>query len=214
MRYLDASYGSTLLPKLLGTYEKELHGQIEQLCRVPFSHVVDIGAAEGYYAVGLARRIATARVSAFELNPSARHLIRVLSKLNGVGSRIHVLGQCTIASLSSVLRDELSLVVCDCEGAEDVLLCPDQVPGLKAAWILVETHDYVSPRITESIQQRFCDTHDVHRFEVAPRQLSDFPLPLPSPDSVAFRAMDELRPAQQSWLALLPRSSSSETAAH
>src|SRR6267143_1703442 len=44
-KYLD-------LPKILGTYEIELHEVFDRLRERNFHMVVDIGAAEGYYAVG------------------------------------------------------------------------------------------------------------------------------------------------------------------
>ena len=62
MRYVDRSVGSCFIPKLLGTYERELAPKIERICRRQPGLVVDVGAAEGYYAVGLAMRIPEARI--------------------------------------------------------------------------------------------------------------------------------------------------------
>src|ERR1700749_2885028 len=41
-----------VIPKLLGTYEQELHGTIETIKGRKYDVVIDIGGAEGYYAVG------------------------------------------------------------------------------------------------------------------------------------------------------------------
>src|SRR5712672_3591091 len=57
MRYIDRALCSTLVPKWLGIYEREVGGCIEEAITLPFQTVVDIGAAEGYYAVGLALRM-------------------------------------------------------------------------------------------------------------------------------------------------------------
>src|SRR4051812_19305855 len=54
MQYVTESYGSQLVPKLLGSYENELHDLVEQIVAQRPKIVIDIGAAEGYYAVGLA----------------------------------------------------------------------------------------------------------------------------------------------------------------
>src|SRR5271166_5203781 len=62
MRYIDQSHSSSLIPKWLGLYERELHDCIEEAIASPFQTVLDIGAAEGYYAVGLALRMHDARV--------------------------------------------------------------------------------------------------------------------------------------------------------
>lgn len=52
--------GSSLWPKLLGSYEAELAPTFEALCATPYRTVVDVGAAEGYYAVGLGLRLGEA----------------------------------------------------------------------------------------------------------------------------------------------------------
>ncbi len=52
--------------KLLGTYEKELWPIIEEIIARDYRTIIDIGAAEGYYVVGLAQRMPEARVVAFE----------------------------------------------------------------------------------------------------------------------------------------------------
>jgi len=45
--YIQCGGGGAWLPRLLGTYEKELWPVIESICKSPFSHIVDIGSAEG-----------------------------------------------------------------------------------------------------------------------------------------------------------------------
>jgi hypothetical protein len=56
------SVGSAPLPKLLGSYESELHAALEQLLTEEHETVVDIGCAEGYYAVGLGLRLSKAEI--------------------------------------------------------------------------------------------------------------------------------------------------------
>src|SRR5262245_4258495 len=58
--------GSTLFPKLLGTYERELATVMNEICSRPFTNVINIGCGEGYYAVGLALRVPTCHVYAFD----------------------------------------------------------------------------------------------------------------------------------------------------
>ena len=48
------SCGSAIYSKLLGTYEAELHDFIYSILRQDLEILVDIGCAEGYYAVGFA----------------------------------------------------------------------------------------------------------------------------------------------------------------
>src|SRR5258708_2393023 len=51
-------------PKFLGTYEQELHSTIERVIQLAPNCVLNVGCAEGFYAVGMARRLKDARVFA------------------------------------------------------------------------------------------------------------------------------------------------------
>src|SRR5262249_45805579 len=49
-------------PKFLGTYEQELHRAIERAIQLRPKYVLNVGCAEGFYAVGLALRLSDAQV--------------------------------------------------------------------------------------------------------------------------------------------------------
>lgn len=56
LQYIVAeSICSALVPKLLGSYESELHETLERLLCNDYDLVLDIGCAEGFYAVGIAK---------------------------------------------------------------------------------------------------------------------------------------------------------------
>src|SRR5436305_14622456 len=48
--------GEMVVPQLLGAYEEELHPVFEELAPRRFDRIVDVGASDGYYAVGMALR--------------------------------------------------------------------------------------------------------------------------------------------------------------
>lgn len=66
MRYIEKAVCSELPPKILGTYEMELHALIESIVARRPSCIIDIGAAEGFYAVGFATRLPNCMVVAFD----------------------------------------------------------------------------------------------------------------------------------------------------
>src|SRR5271170_382684 len=49
--------GSIFFPKLLGSYEAELQAHFERVIGTDYSAIVDVGCADGYFAVGLAMRM-------------------------------------------------------------------------------------------------------------------------------------------------------------
>jgi hypothetical protein len=212
MYYVDLAYGSAVLPKLVGTYEAELIPVIEAICRSGCDRIVDIGAAEGYYAVGMALRNPAAEIVGFEMNPSARFYLRRLARRNGVSDRIAIRDECTVDSLGSALTNSRRpAVICDCEGAEDTLLDPDRIAALRHALILVETHDgletdgQVLEGITWRLQERFEPTHDIEIIVSGPRSREELPENCATlTDDEAAQAMDEGRPWAQ-WLFLEPK---------
>src|ERR1044072_5114497 len=66
MVYVPKSVGSTLVPKLLGSYESELHSTLEEIIDRNYQKIIDIGCAEGYYAVGLALKNPKTKIHAFD----------------------------------------------------------------------------------------------------------------------------------------------------
>jgi SAM-dependent methyltransferase len=161
LRYPTAtSIGSRLFPKLLGTYESELHSLIEGACKITYSRVLDIGCAEGYYAVGLARRIPNATIYAYDTNPTALTACRALAAMNGVQNRCVLSGECTREALRLLANQPRSLIISDCEGYEDHLFAADVIPSLRGHDCLIETHDFLGQPILERLLARFRPSHD------------------------------------------------------
>src|ERR1700722_4624595 len=67
-------YGGQILPKLLGVYEFELFGDVERMIYNSPDIIINIGCAEGYYAVGFATRIPAAKVYAFDIDIRGLHV--------------------------------------------------------------------------------------------------------------------------------------------
>ncbi len=65
-------YYYNLSPMLLGTFEQELFDVISRIIEVKPKTIVNVGCAEGYYAVGLSRALPETNVIAFELIDAAR----------------------------------------------------------------------------------------------------------------------------------------------
>ena len=203
MTYVSQAVGSALMPKLVGSYESELHSLMEQILTIPYPVVVDVGCAEGYYANGLALRLPTAQVYAFDTDPEARQLCETMAKLNGVQERVHVAGKCEPGNLNALLHDQ-SLIICDCEGFETELLRPDLVPAMAQADILVELHDHVKPGITPLLVSRFGATHQITLIKAVERDPADYPLLRFSDGERRRLAVSEFRPLGQQWAFLRP----------
>ncbi len=146
--------------RLLGCYEASLAQIIEMIVTRPYRKVIDVGCAEGYYAVGLARRMPQAQIIARDANPAALKICAQLAQANGVANRI-TLGGLMQHQDFDICADHPTLVVCDIEGAEADLLDPARAMGLRHADILVETHDCIAPGLSRLISDRFGATHNI-----------------------------------------------------
>jgi len=218
MHYVTGSVGSLLAPKLLGTYEQELHGVVEELIARAPDVIVDVGAGEGYYAVGLPRRLPQMHMVAFEMDPAGRELLARLAEKNGVASAVEIHGRCTAGELAAALQaGHRPCVIMDVEGYERELLDPGAVPGLGAAAILVELHAFVHADIRDLIAGRFGATHAIREIATVRRTRADYPLPtllsrlMPARHTVRF--LNEGRPGPMSWLWMTPRSSAAPVSA-
>jgi hypothetical protein len=210
MRYGLSSVGSAYIPKLLGIYERELAPLIDEACLQESELVVDIGAAEGYYAVGLAIRNPCCKVVAFETESRGRQCLREMAELNAVIDRLDIRGKCEASDLERALAGNLrSLVICDVEGYEVQLLDPAAVPSLSTAVILAEMHDFIHPGSTDLLYTRFANTHEIRQIFQEPRSRSDFPwrtlVTALLPRSYLNWATSEWRPVRMSWLWMEPR---------
>ncbi|WP_310821173.1 methyltransferase [Stratiformator vulcanicus] len=155
------SSGSALFPKLLGSYERELHPLLERICKTPYTDVVDIGCAEGYYAVGLAMRLPRATIHAFDTNPKAARLCRKMAELNGVADRLRLGSTCDRGVLVQIPFRGKSLIVSDCEGYEKTLFNARSVAAIAGHDVLIEVHDNFDPSISPHLRSVFEATHDI-----------------------------------------------------
>jgi hypothetical protein len=162
MRYArPEAAGSALVPKLLGSYERELHPTIEQWLTQEFSDLVDVGCAEGWYAVGMARRLPDLRVHAFDTDAVARGLCVEMAGVNGVTDRVTVQAHCdpqVLLALVSTLGPR-ALIVSDCEGYEATLFTPEVAHALAAHDLLIEVHDRDDPALGHRLRRTFAATH-------------------------------------------------------
>ncbi|WP_009959381.1 hypothetical protein [Verrucomicrobium spinosum] len=161
MRYVKGASAGAYPPKLLGIYERELHQSVNAIAAWNPSCVVHIGAAEGYYVVGMAR-LTNARQIAFEIAEEGRSLCRNLSQLNGVDHLVQIEGRCNLADLAQMhFNSERVALICDVEGAEDVLLDPGVAVWMSRAMVLVELHEFEAPGVSDRLLKRFAASHHI-----------------------------------------------------
>jgi hypothetical protein len=199
-------YASCRFEKIIGAYEFETQAWLEELAvRGGFTSLVNIGAAEGSYTAGLARRFPGIPVHAFEANTGLHPRIRELAELNGVADRLHLQGRCELARLLEIDAGEHPLVVCDVEGYELELLRPDEVPWLRGATLFVELHDCLRPGSGDEVRRRFESTHRLRQEHSRGLDYAAYPALAGLTFQEIYALVLEDRPSPQDWLLAEPR---------
>jgi hypothetical protein len=135
---LDSATCRWVVPKLLGTYEDEIHPFLETLRSRKYDCIIDVGSAEGYYAVGLARMFQVP-VHAYDPEPYEKNFSAMMAERNGVSELVRMDALFTVDDLHR-FADQRVLMVCDCEGFEEVLFRPDTIDLVRNWDLFIELH--------------------------------------------------------------------------
>lgn len=201
----ERSWGDgDLAPKLLGTYEQELHPVLSQFASRSYGAIVDIGCAEGFYAVGLSRLFPDTKVYAFDSDPRASAALAGNAAANG-SSNIEIGGLCDAQKLIDLAeRHGKILLVCDCEGFEVELFSDPAVQNrlrevLRTSDLIIECHDFINPICTAICFAVFGRTHLVEVVHSAGRNPSEFGFLSDVPEIDRWLAVSENRPCIMNW---------------
>jgi precorrin-6B methylase 2 len=189
--------------KLLGCYEFELTAAINKAIERKPKTIINIGCAEGYYAIGLARILIDATVFAIDVDEMSLWECREMAHKNGVVERMQFHRGCHYAKdldLKEVPQDG-RLYFVDCEGDESKLLNKTECPVLAKSDIIVECHEFLREGITAKLHEHFADTHEIEVIKPELPPLGRYPLLAEAPAVMTILAITEKRPMPTRWLA-------------
>ncbi len=159
VNYLDDPGIGALVSKITGLYEYTIVDWIKNVIKTKYQRIVCLGSAEGYYAVGLAKKSPKSRVIASDISSVAQNRCVKMAKLNNCNN-IKVTGKLTHDKLNNIIEKNKTLIICDIEGSEFITLDPEKCPNLLHTDIICELHDHlVNKNITDTLLQRFYETH-------------------------------------------------------
>ena len=197
---------------LLGSYEMELHPWLYDVTPGKYERILDIGAAEGYYAVGLALRTKTP-VDAYETEARSRQFCREMASLNGVSKLVSIHSWCGPGTLLK-LTDRRCLIFSDCEGYEVELFKPEVIQALAKSDCIIEIHEgangsywYPTEATRKTLEERFAPTHDIHIVNFCPRDVTQFPEVQFLGDAAYKAISEEDRGTSQQWMLAKARAS-------
>ena len=176
LEYVANTSEGCLAARLIGCYEQPLLPFIEEAINTDYKNVVNIGCSDGYYAVGMARRMPNSKMWAYDINQAAQDACTELAQKNNVSERIEI-GALFGPEDFAQFANKKTLVMCDIEGAEQELLDPQLAPDLVGMDIIVESHECIIKGLTQTLLDHFSVTHEItliqdtgqRHFEVLPK---------------------------------------------
>jgi hypothetical protein len=189
--------------KLLGVYEQEIAWVFERSIARSVSTFVDVGCADGYYAVGMAYASPATTTFAYDISSSARELCAETAIASAVTGRVRIGKRFSIDALPS-LPARGALLLCDIEGGEVELLDERMAAALAMTIAVVEVHEDSHPGASDQLRQAFARTHDAVTVPQQPpsrppAQLARWPAPEQS------RALSEYRDPRLHWIVFEPK---------
>ena len=151
MRYTrEAVVTRHATPNLLGLYEDHLYPALSEAAQRA-EIIIDIGSAEGYFAVGLAK-LTRKPVYAFDVNKVERMILRGMARANGVEDLLTISPWCS-AQVLLKLASHRALIICDIEGGEFQLFDSGTIRALHGQAVVIELHG--TPEQNSSIISQF-----------------------------------------------------------
>jgi hypothetical protein len=168
LQYPANEWASCKFEKIIGAYEHDVFPLIERLASTQkYRTILNIGSADGYFSIGLAKLFPQAIIHSYEERASSQNFCRKLAALNNVSDQIKYHGRCSPGYLASFSPEKPVLVWMDIDTGEREVLDPDKVPWLKDADIFVELHDCIEAGLSELIRKRFSQTHTIEHITMS-----------------------------------------------
>ncbi len=166
---------AALVPKIVGSYESQLRDFVVEIINTPYLDIIDVGCAEGYYAVGLAASMPKSIIHGFDINEKDLLFCKKFAEFNNVNN-ITFNKTCDPDTLINFNFKSKGLVFCDTEGYEMTLFTPEVISSLynSNVDVLVELHDVLQPGITSELILRFKETHDIRVVSTKDKRKEDW----------------------------------------
>ena len=139
----DISWGKAdIASKVYGLYENNIQKVLEEI-KKPI--LIDIGAADGFFAIGCIYSGISKHCYAFEQSNLGRSALSKTAELNKVSENITIKGGVNSQNFLSLLPQDIdfskAIVLCDIEGEEYSFFTDNILKKLEKSHIIIEIHN-------------------------------------------------------------------------
>lgn len=192
----------------LGLYEKDVLDELVKL-KDYYSTFIDLGAADGYYGIGVIVGQLFNKSYCFEITEKGREVILKNSIINEVDSKIIIHGIAEKNFHNKIAPEDInnSVLFVDIEGAEFELFDEDIFRKFDKSVIFIELHDWFYSDAQEKIAKLKIDSQHTHfwtEIKMGVRDLSQFSELDSLNDSDRWLLCSEGRARNMTWAKLHP----------
>ena len=138
----EISWGQgDIASKIYGFYENKIQQKIKDINN-PI--LIDIGAADGFFAIGSLKSKICEFCYAFEETKKSRENLSKTAKINNVQNKLSIIGKVTKDNFFTLLPSKINFsevtILCDIEGGEFDLFSDEILATIRCSNIIIEIH--------------------------------------------------------------------------
>jgi len=204
----ESWWGTDRAAMVFGLYEQEI---LTSLANLPpqYKTFIDLGAAEGYYGVGVLVNNLFQRSYCFEQSPKGRKIIASSAEMNRVSERvsIHGIADRNFYNLIPLEARSGSVLLVDIEGGEFDLFDQELFGAFKDSTIFIELHQWIVGDGDNKLAKLRDDASkyfEITEITTTSRDLSVFSELKHFSDTDRWLICSEGRPLLMTWYKLTP----------
>ena len=201
--------GFDINAKILGTYESHVIDELIAISQANPGPFIDIGAADGFFAIGAVISGIAKETYAFEADASSRRSIAINAADNNLVEQIQIREIANTQTISDVLKKEQKAkILIDIEGGEYELLDYDFLDKISNCDVIVELHPSLVKhgfKKQEELILRLQKHFYVEFFQKTILPTVSFPELVNLSDDKRLLALSENRAFEMWWIKLSPK---------
>lgn len=200
-------------PKIIGLYEFEVQNKlIDLVSNFKIENFVNIGAAEGYHAIGIAKKTGIQNFVLYEIDKKGQEILKENILKNELKKNIKIENKANLNSiyeLNKKLDFSKTLFLIDIEGYE-LELFNDEILGLlKNSFLIIENHRFLLSKTKQikyqELVNKFDDSFNVELVSNTGRNISQINELSNLSENELMMISSESRPKMMEWFVLTPK---------
>ncbi|MDA8665859.1 hypothetical protein N9L52_07695 [Litoricolaceae bacterium] len=195
---------------LLGSYELHIQKVLVKLCGGN-KVFIDIGAGDGFHAIGLARSGAVTKSICFETSRNGQKIIAENAVRNNVAPMVEIHGIATennvIEVVQALSKNDTAVMLIDIEGGEYELVNNKLLCAMRNHHLVIELHEFYSDQrrksklLIENLGKHF----EIEILESEALNPNNYSILDDMDDNKKWIAFSESRPSKMRWIVASPK---------